>query len=161
MRNRTLFLLLFLLGSLIAAFVALNWAAVAAPSTLSLGVSTVEAPLGLTLLALLVLVAVVFSIHVAIWQGTALLDARRHAKELQVQRQLADQAEASRFTELRSALHSELAQLGERLSASQDALRLEMRENTNSLAAMLGQMDDHLAAPHHDPARSKTALIGP
>jgi len=149
MRTRTLFLLL--LGSLIAAFAALNWAAFTVPSRLSVGVTTIEAPLGVILLGLLVLIALVFAVYAAFWQGAVLLDARRHAKEMQSQRQLADQAEASRFTELRIALHSELAQLGERLSASQDALRLEMRENTNSLAAMLGEMDDRLAASRHEP----------
>jgi len=159
MRMRILFLLL--LGSLIAAFAALNWAAFTAPSPLSVGVTTVEAPLGLTMLGLLALMALVFAIYAAFWQGAVLLEARRHAKEMQSQRQLADQAETSRFTELSSALHSELAQLSERLSASQDALRLEMRENTNSLAAMLGEMDDRLAAPRYEPAHPTTALLRP
>lgn len=158
---RTLVLFLLLLGSLIAAFAALNWAAFTVPSVLSVGVTTIEAPLGLTLLGLLVLAALVFAVYATFWQGAALLDTRRHAKEMQLQRQLADQAEASRFTELRSALHSELAQLSERLSTSQDALRLEMRENTNSLAAMFAEMDDRQAAPRHEPAGSTTPLARP
>lgn len=157
MRTRTLFLIL--LGCLITTFAVLNWTAITVPSTLSLGVTTIEAPLGLTLLGLLVLMTLVFAVYAAFWQGAVLLDARRHAKEMQSQRQLADRAEASRFTELRSALDLELAQLSGRLSASQDALRLEMRENTNSLAAMIGEMDDRLAASPHESARPTTALV--
>jgi len=158
---RTLFLLLVLLASLITAFAALNWGAFTAMSTLSVGVTMIEAPLGGILLGLLVLMALVFSVYAALSQGAVLLETRRHAKEMQSQRQLADQAETSRFTELRSALHSELAALSERLAASQDGLRLEMRENTNSLAAMVGEMDDRLAVPHHEPARPTSVLVGP
>jgi uncharacterized integral membrane protein len=159
MRTRILFLLL--LGSLIAAFAALNWAAFTAPSTLSVGVTTVEAPLGVTLLGVLVLMALVFAVYAAFGQGAVLLEARRHAKEMHLQRQLADQAEASRFTELRSALDSELAKLGDRLSGSQDALRLEMRENTNSLAAMLGEIDDRQRDRRHESAGVTVAPIRP
>ena len=71
MRTRILFLLL--LGSLITAFAALNWAAFTAPSMLSVGVATIEAPLGVTMLGLLVLMALVFAVYAAFWQGTALL----------------------------------------------------------------------------------------
>lgn len=159
MRTRTQCLLL--LGTLIAAFAALNWAAITAPSTLSIGVTTSDAPLGVALLGLLVLMALVFAVYAAIWQRTVLLDTRRHAKEMQLQRQLADQAETSRFTELRTALHSDMARLSESLSASQDALRLEMRENPNSLAAIIGEMDDRLAADPHDPARPTSVLARP
>lgn len=159
MRTRILFLLL--IGILIAAFAALNWAAFTAPTVLSLGFTTVEAPLGLTMLGLLVLLALVFAVYAAFWQGAVLLDARRHTKEMQLQRQLADQAEASRFTELRSALDSELARMAERISTSQEALRLEMRENTNSLAAMLGELDDRLLAPRDEAVLPTTALVRP
>ncbi len=158
---RTRILVLLLIGSLITAFAALNWAAFTAPSPLSLGVTTIEAPLGVTLLGLLVLMALVFAVYAAFWQGAVLMDARRHTKEMHLQRQLADQAEASRFTELRAALDSELARLAERITASQEALRLEMRENTNSLAAMVGELEDRLLPPHGDTARPTTALLRP
>jgi len=158
---RTRILLLLLTGSLITAFATLNWAAFTAPSMLSVGVTTIEAPLGVTLLGLLVLMTLVFAVYAAFWQGAVLLDSRRHTKELQLQRQLADQAEASRFTELRAALDSELARLAERITASHEALRLEMRENTNSLAAMFGELDDRLLAPRDEVPRPTTALVRP
>ena len=40
-------------------------------------------------------------------QGSVLLETRRHTKELQAQRELADKAEASRFTELGTAMRAE------------------------------------------------------
>lgn len=132
---RTLLLLLFI--ALIAGFAALNWAAFATPVPLSLAVTTVEAPLGLVMLGLVVLVTLAFLGYVAVFQGRLLLETRRHAKELQAQRQLADQAEASRFTELRSLLQAEVLRL-------EGALRGEVRDSANSLAAMIAELDDRV-----------------
>jgi uncharacterized protein YlxW (UPF0749 family) len=142
MRIRTLLVLLGI--ALIAAFSALNWPAFTTPAPLNLGLSTVEAPLGLAMLGLVVFITLAFAIYVAVWQASILMETRRHAKELQAQRTLADQAEASRFTELRGVLHAELEQLEQRIAATQAALRSEIRESTNSLAAMLGEMDDRM-----------------
>jgi hypothetical protein len=52
-----------------------------------------------------------------------LLEARRHAKELQAQRELADQAEVSRFTELRAYLDTRLSELENSLSAQIGEMR--------------------------------------
>lgn len=133
---RTLLILLFI--ALIAGFAALNWAAFNTPVPLSLGVATVEAPLGLLMLGLVVAVALAFLAYVALFQGRLLLENRRHAKELQAQRQLADQAEASRFTELRALLQAEVVRL-------EGALRGEIRDSANSLAAMIGELDERVS----------------
>lgn len=133
---RTLLLLLFV--ALVAGFAALNWGAFAAPTTLNLGVAAVEAPLGLLMLGLVVLVALAFLGYVALFQGRLLLESRRHAKELQAQRQLADQAEASRFTELRTLLQAEVLRL-------EGALRGEVRDSANSLAAMIAELDERIS----------------
>lgn len=142
MRTRTL--LLFLIIVLIAGFAVINWSTFTASTTLSLGVTTFEAPLGLVMLGLIVVLTLTFAVYMAVWQGSVLLETRRHTKELQAQRALADQAEASRFTELRGVLLAEFAKLAEHVSASQSAMQAEMRENTNSLAAMLGEIEDRL-----------------
>nr|MDQ2735046.1 LapA family protein [Pseudomonadota bacterium] len=84
------------------------------------------------------------AVYMALWQGTILAESRRHAKELQGQRLLAEQAEASRFTELRAAFQEEMTRLTERLTVAHEALRTEIRDNANSLAAALGEMDDRL-----------------
>ncbi|MEO8524008.1 MAG: LapA family protein [Caldimonas sp.] len=140
MRLRTLVAIL--LVALLATFTALNWAAFVAPTSLSVGVASFEAPLGVVMLAIVGGMALLFAGYMAFWQGRLLVEARRHAKELQAQRALADQAEASRFTELRTALTGATERLEVRFDATRDALRTEMKEATNSLAAMIGEIDD-------------------
>jgi len=151
MRTRTLLGLLFVV--LIAAFAILNWPAFIVSTTLSAGFFSFEAPLGLTMLCLLGVISLGFVVNMAMWQGSVLLETRRHTKELQTQRTLADQAEASRFTELRSALHLEFETLAQRVAQSQEALRTEVHESANSMAAMLGEIDDRSRRPAGDLAR--------
>lgn len=140
MRNR--FLLALLAIALVATFAVLNWSVIAAPTTISLGVVNVEAPLGMVLLGLTVLLLLVFLGYMAVWQGQILMETRRHQKALQEQRALADQAEASRFTELKVSMFSEFEKLAAQLQQSQHTVSRELREQTNSLAAMLGEIDD-------------------
>ena len=128
---RALSLALVVILALVVAVVSLNWAAIGTPGTLSLGVTTVEAPLGLTLLVLMGLLAGVFAVYAAYLQGSALMEARRLSKEVVASRDLADKAEASRFTELRTYL--------EALEARQ---REVIEQTGNSLAASVGQLED-------------------
>jgi hypothetical protein len=121
---RTVVLLIVL--AIVVAFAALNWSAFMAPTTLSLGVAQVQAPLGLIMLALVVILTALFLTYLVYVQTTVLLESRRHAKELQAQRVLADQAEASRFTELRTYLETRLTEM------------------ENSLSAQVGEMRDRL-----------------
>ncbi len=132
-RALSFFVLLLLIGF----FALLNWDAFTATTPVSLGVTTVRAPLGLIMLGLVVLLCVLFIGWVIALQASALRDARRQTKELQVQRELADSAEASRFTELR-------AQMTARLDALQHELRLGIEQSGNSVAAHLGQLEDRL-----------------
>jgi uncharacterized integral membrane protein len=127
---------------LLAVFTVRNWPAFTQATSLDLVVATVQAPLGIVLLALLGVVTLVFAVSMALWQGTILMESRRHAKELQQQRTLADQAEASRFSELRAALHEEVQDLSARIAQAHEAMRAELRESTDSLASMIGEMDD-------------------
>jgi hypothetical protein len=113
--------------ALVALFAALNWTAFVAPTTLSFGVAEVQAPLGLIMLGLLAILTALFLFYVVYLQTTVILEWRRHARELQAQRELADQAEASRFTELRSHLDTRLTEIESSLSAQLG----EMRERLN------------------------------
>jgi uncharacterized integral membrane protein len=142
MRMRTLLLALVLLS--VAIFVAVNWSAFTAPTRLSLLVTAVEAPVGLVMLGVVVLVVLAFGAYLLVWQSAILLESRRQTKELQVQRTLADQAEASRFTELRVIVHDELERLADRMTQALDALRGEIRDHANSLAATIGELDDRM-----------------
>lgn len=159
MKYRTLFLLL-VLGTT-AGFSALNWDAFITPTTLSLGVADVEAPIGVIMLGVVTFLTAYFLVFVIYVQGAALFDSRRHAQELQANRELADKAEASRFTELRSFITTELQQLGRQRentesSASSDSVMLArldriekevlaaVEQSGNSLAATLGEIEDRL-----------------
>lgn len=152
---RTLYLLLLLLAAVLAAVTVLNWEAFVAPTELSLGIASVSLPLGLTLLSLLVLLTVLFLVHAVYLQGTVLLDTRRHSKELQANRELADKAEASRFTALQEFISTELTRQAMRQADAHQALlariaELEQASQTfteqtgNSLAASLGELEDRL-----------------
>lgn len=161
MRLRTLILVTMI--ALFAAFVALNWGTFFAPTTLNLVLATVEAPLGIVLLGVMALMALAFLAYMALWQGSVLIETRRHTKEMQQQRALADQAEASRFNELRAALREETAALGERIAQAQRETRQELQESANSIAAMIAEFDQRLAnmgrgpAPGQDPAPRRLA----
>src|SRR5437773_12580648 len=80
MRLRSI-LLLVVVG-VIALFAALNWEAFTAPTTLRLGFGTMEAPLGLIMLGVTVLLTLLFLVFVTYLQASVLLEGRRHAREL-------------------------------------------------------------------------------
>lgn len=153
------FLLLAVLAA-IAAFAAMNWGVFIASTELSLGFAKVQMPLGLVMLGLLVFLTALFLIFVIYMQTSALLDTRRHSRELQANRELADQAEASRFTELHRFLEAELlkqenlrAELKSETFARFDKLEQDLRvfieQSGNSLAAYIGELEDRIqrAAP--------------
>jgi uncharacterized integral membrane protein len=151
MRIRTLLVIVAVV--LLAGFVALNWSAFRTPASLNLLVTTVEAPPALIMLMILALGALAGAIYMALWQAQILVESRRHAKELHAQRQLADQAEASRFTELRTALSEQSDRLAERMASGQESLRTEIHEQANSLAAMIGELGNRsgkVAKVHDD-----------
>ncbi len=145
-----LFLLVF--GAL-TAFVLVNWEVLNTPTVLSLAFTEVTAPLGLVMLGFIVLVTVLLLSYIVFLQMSGLLETRRHGKELQAQRTLADEAEASRFTELRAYLDAEFARSAEQRSsvdqsirARLDALESQLKSTLdlqgNSLAAQLGELGD-------------------
>lgn len=148
-------LLLFVIvfGAL-AAFVLVNWSVLNAPTTLSLAFAEVQAPLGVVMLGFIVAVTVLFLGYIVYLQMSGLLETRRHGKELQVQRQLADQAEASRFTELRGFLEAEFARQAARRSEDETALRGRLDALEQQLRAIAGQRANTLAAtPAEIPGR--------
>src|SRR6478736_8013219 len=92
---------------LIAALAALNWGLLVTPTAISIGFMQVTAPFGLIMLGLTALLGIFFVAYVVYLQSSILLETRRHTKEMQAQRDLADKAEASRFTELRNFLEAQ------------------------------------------------------
>jgi len=150
---RTL-LILFVLGTLIL-FAAINWTAFVSPFKLSVVFTTVEAPLGLVLLGIVGLLTLLFLIYLVFLQSSSLLESRRQARELQNQREIVEQSEASRFSRLHSFLEVELQKLAlqndngqaallAKLDELESRLRSTVEQSANSLAAYMGEIDDKL-----------------
>jgi len=160
-------LIVLALGAL-TLFTAVNWSAFNTPTTLSVIFATVEAPLGLVLLGMVVLLAALFLIYVVYLQSSVLLETRRHARELHSQRELAEHAEISRLHDLRSFLETQLQNLGKQTERSQaelsgrlDQLEGDLRQSIeqcqNSLAASMAEIDDRL---EHGAGESQTRKLG-
>ncbi|MGE5304519.1 MAG: LapA family protein [Alphaproteobacteria bacterium] len=150
---RTL-LIVVVLGLLIV-FALINWSAFTAQTSLSVVFTTVEAPLGLILLGIAGALAVLFLIYVVYLQSSALFESRRYARDLQAERERADQAEASRFNQLRAFLETEIGKLANqtensktavlaRLDAMDRDLRSTVEQSGNTLAAYIGEIDDRV-----------------
>lgn len=130
-------IVLIAVAALVALFVALNWTAMTTPTDLSLIFGTVYAPVGVVMLGLLALMFVVFFGFVAYQQSAVLAETRRHAKEMAAQRELADKAEASRFTDLRAYLNEEITRVmqqvetsGQAMQSRVDRLEIGLRETS-------------------------------
>ena len=154
MQFRTL--LLIAIVALTAGFAALNWAQFTTPVELSLGLGTIYAPIGAIML-------------VPVAEIEHLIDARRQAKELQASRELADRAEASRFTELRAFMTAELQRVTQANDAAQERViarieQLEQRsrmlteQTGNTLAAYIGELEDRMAPAGARAAEGRGAL---
>jgi uncharacterized integral membrane protein len=141
--------------ALLSLFALLNWSAVVTPAPLSIGFTTVNAPLGLIMLSAAGLLTAAFLAFIVYQQGVALVEARRSSRDLHAQAELAEKAEVSRFTDLRAYLESELRKIDERSAAARaDASarldRLEgvilgkLAESENGLSAHVAEVEDKI-----------------
>lgn len=153
MRARTALLLAVLV--VLGVFAALNWTVFTMPTDLSLLFARVEAPLGVILLGAIALITVLYAVFLAWLETAALLEARRSARELSAQRELAQNAESSRYTELRGLLVTELAELRTipeatardlrtHLDLVATGLRADIERAGNTLAAYIGELEERL-----------------
>ena len=147
-------LLIFVL-SVLAIFAAINWSAIMAPTTISLLFTTIEAPLGLILLTITALLAVFFLGFIVYMQSAVLLERQRLNRDLEAQRELANQAEVSRYTELRTFLETELQQLNAqnqhvrtgleaRITQMEQSLNIAIEQTGNTLSAYIGELEDRM-----------------
>jgi len=141
--------------ALLALFAMLNWVAFTAPTDLTLGFVDVSAPLGLIMLVVTGVVSGVFLVYILFQQAAMILEARRTAKELKGHRELADKAEASRFTEMRTYLEGEVRRIeaqaatanrefGVRIETMEQGLQDNLAESTRTTLAYLGEIEDKL-----------------
>jgi hypothetical protein len=155
MRGRIVFIVLAVL--VVAGIAALNWPEFTRAEPLSFGVLTATVPIGVLLLSLMAIVLAVFLVSSAIQESRYLLEHRRHSRALHAQRELAEKAEASRFTDLRQQLDTYLqgtrhreqvvaTELEKRLMASHNELRAHMDRMHQTLSARLGEIEARLPA---------------
>jgi biopolymer transport protein ExbB/TolQ len=116
----------------------------------------VNVSLGSLLLVFTLLLGSAFAALLAGVQFRHLSLHRRHSAELRSHRELADNAEISRFTELRQYLQQELAEIKEAQRQSEQRLRDDMQATQNSLSASVGEIDERLerhfpSPPEHQP----------
>jgi hypothetical protein len=155
MRARLTFIVIALL--VVAGFAALNWAEFKHDLPLSFGVFTANLPLGLIMLGLLCLTLLVFLVASATQESRHLLDQRRHSRAMQAQRDLAEKAESSRFTDLRQQIDTHVRESRQRdavaatqfektVMQSQRELRAQMEQMMNSMTGRLAEMEARLTA---------------
>lgn len=136
-------------------FATSNWQAIITPIPLSLVFMETNAPLGLILLAITGLLTLLFLGFVVYMQSSTLMLRKRLNKELESQRKLADEAEASRIAELKNYLQAELQQLSnqnadihqktaDRITYVETALKEVIEETGSTLTAYIGELEDKL-----------------
>lgn len=166
MRLRTL--LLIVATVLMAVFVLLNWGEFTRTSTLDLGWQTFAAPLGLVMLGLLALATAVYLIASVAVHTHNLGEARQHQRALQAQRDLAERAEASRFTDLRTQLESHLkesrlrdmnaaSQMEQTVARIQRELRTQVEQMQRAMTMRLGEMEARLESRLEPAGRESAA----
>lgn len=155
MRLRAILLILAIAA--VGALAYLNRVEVMRPSPLNLGWTQLEAPLGAVLLGLLGMAVLIGLAAGAAQRAQSHRREQALADSLQSQRDLADRAEASRFTDLRQALDAHLRDTKQReagISASvEQALMRHQRETRTQLEGLhramgsrLGEMEARLEA---------------
>jgi ParB-like chromosome segregation protein Spo0J len=98
---------------------------------------------------------VVFLLALVYYQTVHLMEVRRITREATDQRHLADKAEASRFTELRQYLQTEMQSMAARelelsekmqqkIDQSQAVLTRVIEQSGNGLEASIGELEDRL-----------------
>lgn len=108
-----------------------------APTTLSFVAFNIEGPLGIILLGVTLVLVALFVLYALTLRTNMLLESRRLNQELQAQRKLAESAETSRINELRTLIDA-------RMDEAEQSMKLAINEATNSLAALVGEMDDKI-----------------
>jgi hypothetical protein len=144
MRGRVLFIVLAVLVT--AAVATFNWPEITRSQSLDFGLFTTTAPLGLILLVILGLVLAVFLVSSSIQESRYLLDHRRHSRALHEQRELAEKAEASRFTNLREHLDNHLRESRHRESLMATEFEKRLMQSHQELRAQVERLHQMVAS---------------
>ena len=151
-KMKTIVLALVVSWALLAILAALNWGELGSAREVSLGIASVTVPLALLVFGPALLLTALYVGAVAALRIGAHLQARHHHRELQASRTLADEAEASRYTALRSFLEEQSARQAQlnsdllaRIDRQEQTLRTAIDQAGDTLAAYIGEIEDRLA----------------
>lgn len=122
---------------LLALFTLANWSVLTASTTLSFVAFDVEGPLGVIMLGVTLALVALLVLYAMALRTTMLMESRRLNQELLAQRKLAESAESSRIDALRTLIDA-------RMDEAEQSMKLAIHEATNSLAALVGEMEDKL-----------------
>jgi uncharacterized integral membrane protein len=167
---KTLSFVIILVIVLLGVFVAANWSVLVQNTPLSFVAFQVEGPLGIIMLGITLVVVALVVIYALILRANWLVESHRLNREVQKQRDLAEQAEISRVTELRSLVEQEFAAMRaavkeaadhtvSRTDSAEQSVSRTVNEAINSLNAHIGYFDDKLSRvlPLEKPGQDKPA----
>ena len=144
MRGRIAFIVLAVLVTAVIA--SLNWGEFTRAEPLSFGLFTANVAVGATMLVILGVVLAVFLVSSALQESRYLLDHRRHSRALHAQRELAEKAEASRFTDLRQHLDTHLRESRQREVMMGTEFEKRMLQSHQELRAQVERMHQMIAS---------------
>ncbi len=151
MRARVIFLLLAILA--VAGFAALNWPEFERTTRLNFGVFTMEGSLGMILLSLLGLALLAFLVSSGMLRSRMMMTENRYTRDLQAQRELADRAEASRFTELRQYLEGHFRESRQRDAIGSTEFEKSMIQSQREMRSQIEQIQQVLTSRLGEEAR--------
>ncbi len=136
-------------------FAAVNWKVLSAPTSLSFVVFNVQAPMGVILLGVALGLVALTATYAVLVRTSWLIESRHLNRQLQQQRELAEKAETSRFTDLHKLIEHEFAQVHTtiretgamavaRAEDHEQSLIKHTQEMTNTILANVGYIDDKL-----------------
>ena len=137
MKIRTLFLVVVL--ALITIFVALNWNQFLTPTTVTLLFAKIQAPLGLIMLGLVILLTLVFFVYALYLRSSAFVTQHKISKDLKEARELAEKAEQSRFTELKVLIETEFKKLKDGNSEQLETVLSKLEKFNNNLISAFNE----------------------
>ncbi len=144
MRARLLFIVATIV--VIAGFAAQNWTEFQRAVPLNFGIVVTAAPLGVILLGALLVSLLVFLISSTAQESRHLMENRRYSRNLEVQRDLAEKAEASRFNELRQHIDAHLRENRQRDALAGTEFEKSMLQSHRELRGEIEQLNRTLAA---------------
>lgn len=160
---RLIVLLLLLAFTATAALAFHNWPIFIAVNDLSLGFTTIQAPLMLVMLGTLIFITVLFLMNMVYLQSNSILETRRYSRELEANQEIVNEVEKSRFTELKNCFETELSKQNEinlelksellaRADLIESNFRIMIEQMENTLDAYIGELEDRLERTKYLPS---------